>query len=331
MEAPVPALDTRPHDVIIDDASRTRMTRFFTQLNAALDAQQTDLDHRQAEIAGWRAVCSDIERMLAGKFGPRPVPVAQTEPDQAPVEDAVAVPASVESATAEEAARAPASSAPIAENDVDPATAEAGKDDGGSVAATDGIPQADRAPDFASVLTEAHEKAAAAPPAGEVAPAPSPAPTLKQLVAPLMREHPDWTARQIADHIGKPKNSVLSTMSVVRREAAQASQEPVEPAPAPRAPAPRERLLGPRYVPPATVPVSKGSAVVTKPPMRPRGARFYLRDDEGRYLHFSCAGMTADKAHAWIGDERQLAGCRKAFKIAVDLREQVVEREPVNA
>jgi len=51
----------------------------------------------------------------------------------------------------------------------------------------------------------------------------------------------------------------------------------------------------------------------------PEGTLFYLRDDEGRYLHESGAGMAREKTYAWKGVEKQIAACRKAFVLARNL------------
>lgn len=60
---------------------------------------------------------------------------------------------------------------------------------------------------------------------------------------------------------------------------------------------------------------------------KPKGTRFYLRNDAGEYLHFSATCMTATKAYAWIGDENHLRNVRRKFEIARDLAEVVVPKE----
>jgi hypothetical protein len=65
----------------------------------------------------------------------------------------------------------------------------------------------------------------------------------------------------------------------------------------------------------------------------PKGTLFYLCDDEGKYLHGSCTGMTTDRTYAWQGSAEQLFNCRKKFPLARDLSERVVSKDmpaPIN-
>lgn len=65
----------------------------------------------------------------------------------------------------------------------------------------------------------------------------------------------------------------------------------------------------------------------TKPVAKPKGARFYLRQQlgKGKFLHFTCMSLTDDRDYAWVGSEKQLLACRKSFSLAADLTEEVAE------
>lgn len=178
-----------------------------------------------------------------------------------------------------------------------------------------------RGDDVATILTVANEKAAAATPVAEVAVSPAPMPpTLKQLVGPLMDEHPDWTAAQIADAIDRPRASVAATMSVLRRE--RSSEAPKQAPPEPLAQVPE--------------PVRE---VVRKPIAYPKGSRFYLLDEAGNYLHESVQVggdgkplMTSGKDWAWRGTEQQLVAVRRELPGTMDMRvEPIVEQQAARA
>lgn len=156
----------------------------------------------------------------------------------------------------------------------------------------------------------------------------SPAPTLTARIAALIAEHPDWSGNQIHKSMpGTKLDSVKGIVSAMRRkarEAAAASQkappptEPKQPPASPRAPI-------------ASIPSGSGSAIVTKPMVRPKGTQFYLRNDAGEYLHCSCESMTGDRNYAWRGNEQHLVAVRRRFPLAQDLREQVIEKEQARA
>lgn len=173
----------------------------------------------------------------------------------------------------------------------------------------------------------------------------------------LHAEHPDWTAGQFhAAMPGTNYNSVSTMLTIVRKAA---SREPVQPVPEPEAsepapeperrpavtaepaaayPADSEPETIPSFLPSrapiAVRPSGSSSAVITKPMAHaPKGALFYLCDDEGRYLHGSCTGMTTDRTYAWQGSAEQLFNCRKKFPLARDLSERVVNNDmpaPIN-
>ena len=149
-------------------------------------------------------------------------------------------------------------------------------------------------------------------------------------------DHPDASSVDCAAALGttveKVRNSIKGS-GVVLAPAKRGPNSAAHPAPQPQ-----DRAAAPAQPPapssPARTNVSSiatgrtsPSAIVTKPVHRPSGARFHLRDDAGRYLRFDCMDMTDDRARAWIGDERQLAGCRRAFSLAADLREVPVPKE----
>lgn len=79
---------------------------------------------------------------------------------------------------------------------------------------------------------------------------------------------------------------------------------------------------------PASTAALPGKGGITKPLTKPKGARFYLREKlgSGKFLHFSCMSLTNDRDYAWIGSQQQLLACRKAFSLAADLVEEVVEK-----
>lgn len=173
----------------------------------------------------------------------------------------------------------------------------------------------------------------------------------------LHAEHPDWTAGQFhAAMPGTNYNSVSTMLTIVRKAA---SREPVQPVPEPEAsepapeperqpavtaepaaahPADSEPETIPSFLPSrapiAVRPSGSSSAVITKPMAHaPKGTLFYLCDDEGRYLHGSCTGMTTDRTYAWQGSAEQLFNCRKKFPLARDLSERVVSKDmpaPIN-
>ena len=53
---------------------------------------------------------------------------------------------------------------------------------------------------------------------------------------------------------------------------------------------------------------------------------FRLTDGDGMYLHYSCLTMVKGIKDTWSGTEPQLNACRKAFPLARDLTERVIEK-----
>lgn len=263
-----------------------------------IEQERARLDFEQAEIE----TALRVARRLCE---PQATPPAQTVA-ALPSQSAAVTPAAVESVAAEEvvAPREDASSAPIVA-DVHSSSLESGAEN-----------------------EQAPEKADAPPPAGEVPPA-SPAPSLRARIEALHTEHPEFTFEEAREAL-QCKRSSLSSYSSTLKIKWQAAETPASarsPAPAPT-PTPTAERPSAIAAEPA---LSHSSAVITKPMHRPKGARFYLRNDIGEFLHFSCGGMTKDRSHAWIGDERRLAGCRRAFTIAAGLREEVVGKQMVAA
>jgi hypothetical protein len=86
---------------------------------------------------------------------------------------------------------------------------------------------------------------------------------------------------------------------------------------------------------PAPKPV--GSVVITKATVRPRGTRFYLRDEAGLYLHQSLTlrdgkPLMTDKAiYAWCDVESRILAVRRVMPEATQLREQVADKEQSRA
>lgn len=205
---------------------------------------------------------------------------------------------------------------------------------------------------------------------GEGADASSSAPSLASRLKALHAEHPEYTAAQAADALGETPHRVHSNSAVHKikwapGERGRPAAKVLEPDPVDEKltrlhdeyPNWTSRMLAHRlgisairvaakakalglelpetYEASAPSSASTGrtspSAIVTKPIVRPKGTRFYLRNDDGEYLHFSCEQMTVTKAYAWIGNEQQLAAVRRRFPLAQDLREQVIEKEQARA
>jgi hypothetical protein len=156
---------------------------------------------------------------------------------------------------------------------------------------------------------------------------------MKHRVVALHQEHPDLTAQRIAAEMDCDPGYVRATaqrMHIKLPYEAEARQAPASghpPAQAPELPSTAERQPAAIRPPVAAIPSGAGSAVVTKPMVRPKGTRFYLRDEAGNYLHYSCTVMTSDKAYAWSGTHDQLLACRRKFELARDLSERPVPRE----
>ena len=252
------------------------------------------------------------------------------------------------------------------------------------------------------VLVEvlAREKAADAPPAGEVMPVTSPAPkpvadrildlqatnpeiTAKQLaealgisvehinaaakkrgisihrervrgadsfagkVAAAHAEHPKWTVRQLADHLGVAYEKVAGAARDRDLPVRKLTEDELHNARrhggknggrAPKAKPAEAASLPPAPPPVVDRPVDDAEADFVPPrtvddPVRikkPSGQQFRLRTGrgEGKYLHMSCVGLVPGKSYAWIGNEKQMAAMRLKFPDTADLYEEPVEKEP---
>lgn len=298
-------------------------------MSVVLDRAEQELAwhlSRAAEIEGFIKLYREFEE-------PQPHPAVETEP-VLPGTGAVATPASVDSVAAGEVA-ATASPAPIsapAENPEPPKVFHADPPRSGAATRKD-----------AEAAAPGTEKAEVAPSAVEAAPplsastAPKPRRRLfGPEVARLHREHRDWTAAQIGAAMGATGKAVRRAAQAIgimlpraRLGRVPKAQERHEPVPAPEQPAEPERPPATTQTAEKDIPSGKGSAIIRKPIVHPRGAQFHLRNEAGEYLHFSGGAMTRERAWAWKGNERQLLSVRRAFAIASDLREQPIEREGV--
>lgn len=171
--------------------------------------------------------------------------------------------------------------------------------------------------------SEAAVDDADAAPAGEASrPDASPAPiSTRQRVKQLHDEHPEYTRREAWEALGITEGSLAG-----HSHALGIRWKPLEPVRFERAePPPPEDAIGPEETVTDVVQTRVGA------PSRPKGTRFRLRAGrgEGKYLHMSTVGMTDNKTYAWIGTESQLVAVRRKFPEALDLYEEVVEKEPV--
>jgi hypothetical protein len=144
---------------------------------------------------------------------------------------------------------------------------------------------------------------------------------ISKRIADLRRQHPEWGISEIGRAVDRSPGQVATALKRAGLPTAAVGGRSTEPAPTP-APAP-EPPSPAKYEPSTGTGTGRTSpgAIVTKPIVRPKGARFWLRDDDGRYLHFSCMSMTKDRAYAWSGTEQQLVACRRKFSLAAELRE----------
>lgn len=256
---------------------------------------------------------------------PQPLPAAQTVAAE-PSQSAVATPAAVESVAPIIEPTAPAANPANPTGPQAKHVAEEPSEPEGSGGVQDRCE---------STPPPHTEKAAAAPPAGEASA--SPAPTLRGRMLAAIAADPDITARGLADVLGEPLSRIQNNLAANKIKLRKLTPEEFrdtlkKPRPAEEA---RPPVAAPSPLPaseqrPATTYVERrpvGNTVIAKPVVRPKGTRFYLRNEAGEFLHFSCGGMTSTKAHAWTGTQDQLVGCRKAFSIARDLAEVVVEKE----
>lgn len=153
-------------------------------------------------------------------------------------------------------------------------------------------------------------------------PAPAVAsPTKRDLVLKAHAEHPEWTVREAAEHLGLTGNVVggyASSLGIKFAPARPASAPPPEPVPAPQ----------PEPDHPEPLPgfggefVSLPAIQLRKP--KPAKTEFYLRADGGKYLHQSCQGLVPGKSYAWRGTEQQLLRVRERFPETRDMAEEAV-------
>ena len=181
-------------------------------------------------------------------------------------------------------------------------------------------------------------------------------PPLKDRVLAVLAEHPDWTARQIADHLGVAQSDVsqlsyaphhLPIRKLTAEELTEARKsggrtgglakagKAEEPPPAPTPPPEPERPPAPSV--PAPRAVNDDEIIPPEPNRikRPKGTQFRLRDREtGLYLHQDLAQsvdelrLTPLRAYPWQGTADQLLAVRKKYPATRDLSEVVVEKEP---
>jgi len=180
----------------------------------------------------------------------------------------------------------------------------------------------------------AHQRSPLASPSVE----PVPTPDLHDRVIAAYKAHPDWTNGRLAAHVGCAHSTVSSWVSPLRRAARAATAEALKTPTQPQhlderagPPTPRAEI---KHHPAATPTYSlKPAARVTLPnePRRivpthaPKGAgsgtRFFVRDDNGRYLHQSLDPsetgigplMTTNRKQAWHDTMERYRGAMKKW------------------
>lgn len=154
--------------------------------------------------------------------------------------------------------------------------------------------------------------------------------SLRQRIADALEEHPNMTAREVAEYIGADPNHVATVASQAGLPVRKLTPE--EKASALRAGGQRGGLAMREAAPPPEPPPSNGyvSLPVIPPELRkaaPKAAGkalFYLRSDNGKYLHQSCQGLVPGPTYAWKGTEVQLLAVRTKFPETRDYSEEVV-------
>lgn len=196
------------------------------------------------------------------------------------------------------------------------------------------------APHEETPATEAGDQVARTPAEG----------TLAFEVMRVNAEHPDWTARQVADHLGKDQkhvDKVAKNWRIVLRkltpeELAESRRNGGRKGSATLHARPEEpEAASEPHVEAEVLPTEKEPAAEPKftpqhsdaPPkiVKPRGQQFRLRtgNGEGKYLHMSCFGLVPGRSYAWIGSASQLEAVRKKFPETIDLHVEIVEKEEV--
>ncbi len=141
--------------------------------------------------------------------------------------------------------------------------------------------------------------------------------TLKDRVLALFKKHPELTKREAARHLGAPRGSVAAYSWALGLQ--WAAGRPGRP--------PRVTAMADAQAPVRPVLRNPFAPLEDDEPReirRPKGELFWLRDADGRYLDRYCGGLTRDRRAAWTGTAPQLAGCRRRFELARDLREMPV-------
>jgi hypothetical protein len=156
--------------------------------------------------------------------------------------------------------------------------------------------------------------------------------SLRSRIEALRAEHPNWTLDQAVEHLDAKRSSLTAYAAVLGFKwprSAPSAQKPAEPVSSPDEPSPApepERPPAVKSEPANEAPGDTRAAV--------SGKRFWLVNDAGLYLNRFGTGFTADRRNAWDGNEKQLAGIRRSYLIARDLREKPVTKElppaPVN-
>lgn len=154
--------------------------------------------------------------------------------------------------------------------------------------------------------------------------------SLRQRIADALEEHPNMTAREVADHLGVNPNHVATVASQAGLPVRKLTPE--EKASALRSGGQRGGLATREAAPPPEPPPSTGyvSLPVIPPELRkaqPKASGkvlFYLRSDNGKYLHQSCQGLVPGPSYAWKGTEAQIFKVRDKFPEALGLTEEAV-------
>ena len=172
-------------------------------------------------------------------------------------------------------------------------------------------------------------------PAEEISP--SPAKTLAGQIAAVHAEHPDWTARVIADHLGKrppvvrraAQNNGIDLPAGIPGRRGVAADRPQE---ARKSPPAHKALAKPEPLP--TLPNEPVRNVKRIPPHQPKGTRFRLRNSDGLFLHSDLNAMlrkglrfVGKSEYPWEGSERQMLAVRQMLPATIDLREEVITND----